>query len=64
MSAVLTLAWKNAVANRSRFALTGLAVILSVAFLPATLILTDSARGTAADDIAAAMTYPVETGPR
>ena len=51
---MLRLALKNAVANRSRFALTTLAVVLSVAFLTATLILTDSARGTAAEDIAAA----------
>ena len=48
------LALRNAIANRSRFALTALAVILSVAFLTATLILSDSLSGTAAQDIAAA----------
>lgn len=38
-------------ANRSRFTLTGLAVLLSVAFLTAMLILTTTISGTASDDI-------------
>ena len=48
------LALNNAIAHRSRFALTALAVVLSVAFLTATLILSASIDGTAAEDIAAA----------
>lgn len=51
---MLSLALKNARDNWSRFALTGLAVALSVAFLTATLVLTDSITGTAAEDLAAA----------
>ncbi|MEM9035537.1 MAG: FtsX-like permease family protein [Actinomycetota bacterium] len=54
MSAVTTIARKNAIANRSRFALTIAAVALSVAFLTATLILADSITGTAESDIARA----------
>lgn len=53
---MLKLAIKNALANRSRFALTALAVVLSVGFLTSTLILSDSMTGTAADDIATANT--------
>ena len=49
------LAIKNACDNRSWFVLTGFAVTLSVAFLTATLILTDSITGTADEDIAAAI---------
>lgn len=51
---MFSLALKNAVANRERFALTAFAVIISVAFLTATLILSDSMTGTAADDVAEA----------
>ncbi len=54
MNNVWTSALRSAVANRSRFALTIVAVALSVGFLTATLILSDSLTGTAADDIAAA----------
>lgn len=54
MIPMFRLALNNAIAHRSRFALTALAVILSVAFLTATLILSASISGTAADDIAAA----------
>ncbi len=51
---MLKLAWRSAAAHWSRFALTGLAVVLSVAFLTSTLILTDSVSGTAAQDLPAA----------
>ncbi len=54
MSALTSIAWKNARANRSRFTLTAIAVIMSVAFLTATLVLAASITGTADDDIAAA----------
>lgn len=54
MSALTSIAWKNARANRSRFTLTAVAVIMSVAFLTATLVLAGSITGTADDDIAAA----------
>ncbi len=42
-------------ASRGRFLLTGTAITLSVAFLVATLVLTESMRGRAADDIAEAL---------
>lgn len=42
-------------ASRNRFVLTGTAITLSVAFLLATLVLSDSMRGRAASDIAEAM---------
>lgn len=51
---IARLSWKNANANRSRFFLTAAAVVLSVAFLTATLILADSITGTAESDIAEA----------
>lgn len=54
MTPVFRLALNSAIANRSRFALTGLAVVLSVGFLTATLVLSDSMGGTTAEDIAAA----------
>ena len=47
-------ALKSAQFNAPRYRLTGLAVILSVAFLTATLVLTASMTGTANDDIASA----------
>ena len=47
-------ALKSAQVNAPRFRLTVLAVILSVAFLTATLVLTASMTGTADDDIASA----------
>lgn len=50
----LTMALNSARASSSRFAFTVLAVALSVAFLTATLVLSDSIAGTAPDDIAAA----------
>ncbi|MDR7385121.1 putative ABC transport system permease protein [Promicromonospora iranensis] len=42
-------------ASRGRFLLTGTAIALSVAFLTATLVLSDSMRGRAASDIAEAL---------
>ncbi|MFM7534469.1 MAG: FtsX-like permease family protein [Acidimicrobiales bacterium] len=48
-------ALRSVTASRSRFVLTGLAIMLSVGFLTATLVLTDSMRGRAADDIARAL---------
>ena len=51
---MFTNALRTAIAGRGRFALTGLAIMLSVAFLTATLVLSDSMRGRAADDIARA----------
>ncbi|MFY1668579.1 FtsX-like permease family protein [Plantactinospora sp. WMMB334] len=42
--------------SRDRFLLTGAAITLSVAFLVATLVLSDSMRGRAASDIAEALT--------
>jgi putative ABC transport system permease protein len=55
MSGMMRSAMRSVVAGRSRFALTGMAITLSVAFLLATLVLSDSMRGRAADDIAAAL---------
>lgn len=46
---------RSVLASRSRFVLTGTAIMLSVAFLVATLVLSDSMRGRAAEDIAEAM---------
>lgn len=46
---------RAAVANRGRFTLTGLSVMLSVAFVVATLVLSDSMRGRAADDVGRAL---------
>lgn len=43
---------RSVMANWGRFVLTGMAIMLSVAFLVATLVLSDSMRGRAADDIA------------
>ncbi|WP_019875405.1 ABC transporter permease [Sporichthya polymorpha] len=43
---------RSVLASRSRFVLTGTAIALSVAFLLATLVLSDSMRGRAASDIA------------
>jgi putative ABC transport system permease protein len=48
------LAWQNTLSNRGRFGFTFSAVVLSVAFLTATLILADSLTGTAESDIAEA----------
>ena len=45
---------RSVLASRSRFVLTGTAITLSVAFLVATLVLSDSMRGRAAADIAEA----------
>ncbi len=46
---------RSVAASRGRFVLTGVAILLSVGFLTATLVLTDSMRGRAADDIAGAL---------
>ncbi|UFU05328.1 FtsX-like permease family protein [Ruania halotolerans] len=46
---------RNVLASRGRFVLTATAIMLSVAFLVATLVLSDSMRGRAASDIAEAM---------
>ena len=51
MTGMLKIALGNVAANRSRFAMTGLAIALSVAFLIATLGLTDGVRGTASRDV-------------
>lgn len=51
---LFAIAWKNALQNRSRLVLTVVAVVLSVAFLTATLIVADSVTGTAAEDVAEA----------
>ncbi|MEM7285855.1 MAG: ABC transporter permease [Actinomycetota bacterium] len=50
----MSISVKNALAHRSRFSLTMTAVVLSVAFLTATLILADSLTGSAESDIATA----------
>ncbi len=42
-------------AGRGRFTLTGTAIVVSVAFLTATLVLSESMRGRAADDVADAL---------
>jgi putative ABC transport system permease protein len=46
---------RSVLASRGRFLLTGTAITLSVAFLVATLVLSDSMRGRAASDIAEAL---------
>lgn len=46
---------RSVLASRGRFLLTGTAIALSVAFLVATLVLSDSMRGRAASDIAEAL---------
>jgi putative ABC transport system permease protein len=48
-------ATRSVLASRGRFLLTGVAIMLSVAFLLATLVLSDSMQGRAADDIAEAL---------
>jgi putative ABC transport system permease protein len=48
-------ATRSVLASRGRFLLTGVAIMLSVAFLVATLVLSDSMQGRAADDIAEAL---------
>jgi putative ABC transport system permease protein len=48
---MLRIALGNVVAHRSRFAMTALAIALSVAFLIATLGLTNGVRGTASRDV-------------
>lgn len=55
MSQMLRSAARSALASRGRFVLTGAAIMLSVAFLVATMVLTDSMRGRAAGDIAEAL---------
>jgi putative ABC transport system permease protein len=47
---------RSVFAGRGRFVLTGTAIMVSVAFLVATLVLSDSMRGRAASDIAEALT--------
>lgn len=54
MNILIRLALKNARINASRFVLTMVAIIISVAFLTATLVLSDSMSGTASADIAEA----------
>ncbi len=54
MSELTRSAARSVLASQSRFMLTGTAITLSVAFLVATLVLSDSMRGRAADDIAEA----------
>jgi putative ABC transport system permease protein len=54
MSQMMRSAARSVFASRGRFVLTGTAIMLSVAFLVATLVLTDSMRGRAASDIAEA----------
>ncbi len=46
---------RSVLASRGRLVLTGTAIMLSVAFLVATLVLSDSMRGRAAGDIAEAL---------
>ncbi|WP_199041936.1 FtsX-like permease family protein [Glycomyces salinus] len=54
MSQMMRNAVRSVLASRGRFVLTGAAIMLSVAFLVATLVLADSMRGRAASDIAEA----------
>lgn len=54
MSGMTAVTLKGLWANKSRFGLSSLAVIISVAFLTAMLILTSQLAGTASDDIAEA----------
>lgn len=51
---LLSVSMRNAITNRGQFAMTAMAVVLSVAFLTATLIVADSITGTAARDVAEA----------
>ncbi|MCZ2849921.1 FtsX-like permease family protein [Modestobacter sp. VKM Ac-2978] len=55
MSQMIRSAARSVFAGRNRFVLTGTAITLSVAFLLATLVLSDSLRGRAASDISEAM---------
>ncbi|WP_422771154.1 FtsX-like permease family protein [Plantactinospora sp. WMMC1484] len=55
MSQMMRSAARSVLASRGRFVLTGTAITLSVAFLVATLVLSDSMRGRAAGDIAEAL---------
>lgn len=55
MSQMMRSAARSVFASRGRFLLTGTAIALSVAFLVATLVLSDSMRGRAASDIAEAL---------
>ncbi|MZE80631.1 ABC transporter permease [Streptomyces xinghaiensis] len=55
MSQMVRSAARSVFASRGRFLLTGTAIALSVAFLAATLVLSDSMRGRAAGDIAEAL---------
>lgn len=55
MSQMIRSAARSVLASRGRFVLTGTAITLSVAFLVATLVLSDSMRGRAAGDIAEAL---------
>ncbi|GIG39342.1 FtsX-like permease family protein [Cellulomonas phragmiteti] len=55
MSEMVRSAARSALASRGGFLLTGTAIALSVAFLAATLVLSDSMRGRAASDIAEAL---------
>jgi hypothetical protein len=55
MSQMLRTAARSVFASRGRFVLTGTAITLSVAFLVATLVLSESMRGRAAGDIAEAL---------
>jgi putative ABC transport system permease protein len=55
MSQMMRSAARSVLASRGRFLLTGTAITLSVAFLVATLVLSDSMRGRAASDIAEAL---------
>lgn len=54
ISGMTAVTLKGLWANKSRFGLSSLAVIISVAFLTAMLILTNAISGTATDDVAAA----------
>lgn len=49
---LMAVSWRNAIANRSEFVLTAVAIVLSIAFLTATLIVANSITGTAETDIA------------
>ncbi|MDT0304272.1 ABC transporter permease [Streptomonospora wellingtoniae] len=55
MSQMVRSAARSVFASRGRFLLTGTAITLSVAFLVATLVLSDSMRGRAVGDIAEAL---------
>lgn len=55
MNGMMRSAARSVFTSRSRFVLTGTSIALSVAFLVATLVLSDSMRGRAASDIADAL---------